>query len=131
MRNRLCAFVLLLTFCQLGGAASPEIRITGIYSDLHYIKESGDLIGMELLVLPGGGNPFHCPAFFQLAEGQGPTAVLVDLEAVADHFEFRVPANGGSPEMHFSVRFTAHEAVVKNTVGGLEEHLRRGRSYWE
>jgi hypothetical protein len=121
----------LLTLCQPSGAASPQIKITGIYSDLHYIEESGDLIGMELLVLPGGGDPVHCDAFFQLAEGQGPTAVVVDLQAVADHFEFRVPANAGSPEMRFSVQFTAHEAVVKNTVAGTEEHLRRGRSYWE
>jgi hypothetical protein len=131
MRYRLCASLLLLTLGQLGGAASPQIKITGIYSDLHYIEESGDFIGMELLVLPGDGDPVHCPAFFQLAEGQRPTAVVVDLQVVADHFEFRVPANGDSPEMRFSVRFTAHEAVVSNTVAGTEEHLRRGRSYWE
>ena len=131
MRLHLFAAALLVGVCQLCEAAPPKLRITGIYSDLKYNEETGDLLGMELLVRPGEGDTLHWRALFQIAEGEGPTAVIVDLQPVADHFEFRVPAGGGVPELRFSVRFTAGEAVVTDAAAGVEEHLRRGRSYWE
>lgn len=131
MRARLVATLLLLGPLGLVTADPNALRISGVYSNLSRNAEGGDLLGMELLVLPGPGDTPHWRALFQLAEGGGPKSALVELRPVADHYEFRVPADGGSPEMRFSVRFTAREAVLTNAAGGADEHLRRGRSYWE
>jgi hypothetical protein len=123
--------LLLLALSGSGSALSPKLPLAGIYSDLTYNAESGDLHGMELFVFPGSGDTIPWRLLFQLAEGDGPLSSLVDLRPVADHFEFLIPAEGAIPEMRFAVRFTAQEALVKNLVGGAEVHVRRGRSYWE
>jgi hypothetical protein len=79
MHVRLVATLLLLSLVGLGAADPAPIRITGIYSNLSFHEETGDLVGMELLVLPGPGEPPHWRALFQLAEGGEPTALLVEL----------------------------------------------------
>ncbi len=130
---RACAVATILLLSPLWGFAADQgaARISGIYSNLKFSAESGDLIGMELLVLPGPGDARHWRVLFQLAEGGGPMSALVDLQPVADHFEFRVPPVDGVPEMRFLVRFAPQEALIKNAAGGPEEHLVRGRSYWQ
>jgi hypothetical protein len=131
MHLRAISTFLLLVLCGPSPAVPHKPPVSGIYSDLTYNVEGGDLLGMELLVLPGPGDTPNWRVLFQLADGGGPQSALVDLLPVADHYEFRISADGSVPEMRFSVRFTALEAVVRNLAGGADEHLRLGRSYWE
>ena len=112
-------------------AAQPQVGPSGIFSSMHLNEESGDLGGTELLVLPGPGDKPGWRVLVQISEGGGPYSELVPLEEVGDHFEFVLSADSGFPERHFSLKITAHEAILTTLPSGRAEHLRRGKSYWQ
>jgi len=45
------AAVAALAFSVTGEAGGAEIKISGIYSDLHLIAEAGDLLGTEIMTI--------------------------------------------------------------------------------
>ena len=53
-------------------AAEKSARITGIYSDLRYHEEAGDLLGTEIFIVYAAGG---YTAFVQSAEGEPEEAV--------------------------------------------------------
>jgi hypothetical protein len=112
-------------------AAAPPARPSGIFSNLSYNSESGDLGGIELLVLPAPGRDPEWRVLVQIAEGGAPYVALVPLVKVGDHFEFTLPPDSGFAEPRFSIRITAAEAIVTQLPHGVAERLRRGKSYWE
>jgi hypothetical protein len=112
-------------------AAAPPVRPSGIFSNLSYNSESGDLGGIELLVFPAPGPESQWRVLVQIAEGGAPYVALVALISVGDHFEFTLPADSGLAQPQFSLRITALEAVLMQMPKGRSEHLRRGKSYWE
>jgi hypothetical protein len=106
-------------------------HITGIYSNLSYSKESGDLLGMELLIVPSGRGPETAySVFVQIAEGGAPFSAVVPLTVTDTKIEFALPRGGAYSGEHFVGTFKGGELVVRWSQG-TEEHLRRGKSYWQ
>lgn len=127
-------FVLL---CLVSGIANAATcRPTGIFSDLYYNEEAGDLLGMEMEIIPDERTGFK--AFIQLAEGGAPFAIIVPLSIRNSHVEFTIPKEssdyGGA---HFIGTLSCAGITgnwgdgMQGFAGGKEEILKRGKSYWQ
>lgn len=128
--------VAAVTLVSLVAANAATARISGIFSDMQYNDEGGDLLGMELFIVPSGNGGYS--AFVQIAEGGAPTVALVTLDVNGSNIEFTIPktipAYGGE---HF-VGVVSGEGIVGHwatgqlsSTGEKEEHLKRGKSYWQ
>lgn len=117
-------------------AADKPAPITGIFSDLYYNKEGGDLLGTEVFIVPDGDQGYI--AFVQAAQGTISKPVVVSVHVNSGRrISFIVPApsdaegsymlqandNGvdGTRTYHRANASTANEAI----------HLKRKPSYWE
>jgi hypothetical protein len=114
-----------------GETAPPAQRISGIYSDLAFNNEGGDLLGIELMIVPRESKAdLAWSVFVQIAEGGAPQIGLVPLTLVGDKIEFTLPPAGASGGMHFSGTISSTE-IRLNTPSGPVEVLHRGKSYWQ
>jgi hypothetical protein len=126
-----CGATLLLALVApilLAATPTQTVRPSGIYSTLRYIAEAGDLIGVEIMVVPQGES---WGAVVQVSEGGSPYVAFVALTKVGDHFEFSLPADGAYPDIHCEIRFLATEAQLSGSSCLDEHHLKRKKSYWE
>ena len=106
-------------------------RITGIYSDLVQSEESGDLSGMELIIIPSKSSvkvPYT--VFIQIAEGGAPRTAIVPLTVNNSTIQFDFPEMGSMPKEHFVGVFKGNRLIVR-WASGSEEQLKRGKSYWQ
>lgn len=118
---------LLAVPCSLAFAGE---RVTGIYSSLRYIEEAGDLLGMEVLVVPSQQRGSPLSAFIQVSEGGAPALAIVDFVEKNGKVEFVIPPGGTYGGLKFTGTFSKGELVLK-WPNGDEEHLKRGKSYWQ
>jgi hypothetical protein len=114
--------------------APSQQQIAGIYSDLSYNRESGDLNGTEIFIVPSAGGTAWA-AFVQEAEGgpENPVVVPVvrkgDVVSIRAHMEnYTVQFDGRIGAKGFDGKLTT-EANGKKTTEPF--HLRRKKSYWE
>lgn len=108
-----------------------ESRITGIYSNLTYNEEGGDLLGKELLIVPReGDDKADYTVLVQIAEGGAPFTAIAPLKVSGDRFEFTLPSDSYDPGAHFTGKFDRKGLVLKEGSGTVE-HLKRGKSYWQ
>jgi hypothetical protein len=121
------ALLLLLSPALVHAQApkSPEIlAVTGVFSDMHYVEESGDLVGTEIFIVRSSGHHF---ALVQVAEGTATDPVLVPATVVGNSISFELPECG---------RFQGH---VHSSIleGGFSKcpnwvvRLPRRPSYWQ
>jgi hypothetical protein len=126
----LVALALLAAGAFAGTAKAP--RVSGIYSNLHWNAEGGDLLGIELFVVPrdtGSGEPAWS-VFVQIAEGGAPCAAVVPLTVTGDRIEFSLPKGGSCAGLHFVGTLSPTEITLRWDAGTVE-HLKRGKSYWQ
>lgn len=130
MKSVVAAAGLLLSSALAPAVSAPQVhlRVSGIYSDLYYNSEGGDLLGMELLVIPC--DPSGYRAFIQIAEGGPPYAAIVPLLVDGSRVEFTLPAGSAYSEVHF-VGTLSSTKLVLHSPQGKEEVLKRGKSYWQ
>lgn len=70
--------------------AADQSQVTGIYSDLYYNDEGGDLLGTEIfIVVTGQGSDYA--VFFQNWEGGSTFPVVVPAQVDGDKITFKVP----------------------------------------
>jgi hypothetical protein len=116
-----------------GIQASPrtesELRVTGTYSDMHYIEEAGDLVGTEIKIV------FTASKLDALQIAQGPPGELTvaDVVAKGNSIQFVIPdenmyagsftgtLTNGWLRGKFRFKACAEERVA----------LRPGKSYWD
>ena len=116
--------------------AAETVRATGVYSNLSYNKEGGDLLGVEILIFPSK-DPTGFAGLVQLAEGGAPIAVLVPVHVSGLQVEFTIPQGGTYAGLRFSGTLSRTELVGKwssgNAFGGSgdTERLKRGKSHWQ
>lgn len=129
---RTFCLVLLCFLSTLAFADQPQAkRITGIYSNLSYNNESGDLSGMEIIILPSRHGPDGgYSAFVQISEGGAPSTAIVPLKVTGANIDFTLPADSEYPGEHLVGNFKGVELILKWSSGN-EEHLKRGKSYWQ
>jgi hypothetical protein len=109
--------------------AQEPPRITGTYTNMHYVAEAGDVIGYEIKIV-FTGDRFQ--AAIQVAEGVPGELVVVDLQS-DDTKIFSVPDRNSHAGQF---RGTIENGVLKGEFvfksGGSEKvELRRGKSYWD
>ena len=113
--------------CSVVWAQQPQQRIAGIYSNLYYNEEGGDLLGMELLIIPKSSGYVAC---VQVAEGGSPDVVVVPVSIRGASIEFTMPRNSPYSGAHLSGTITS-SGIVLHWPQGDKEVLPRSKSYWQ
>jgi hypothetical protein len=124
---------LLVSAFPISWAATPEppLKISGIYSNLAFNSEGGDLLGTELMIVPREwkGDPAWS-VFVQISEGGAPYTALVPLTLNGNKIAFTLPPGVPYGGMNFTGTISSIE-IRLNTPSGQVEVLRRGKSYWQ
>jgi hypothetical protein len=118
----------LLALIGVGASGVAPPRITGIYSNLGYNQGGGDLLGMELMVIPGGGGGYT--VFVQIAQGGAPETAITTLAVDGNKIAFEMPEDGAYPGQRLAGTLTATGMRLKWSSGDVEV-LKRGKSYWQ
>ncbi len=131
IRASVMVTVLLLLFgFAPASCAQQAAKVTGTYTNMHFNKEGGDLLGQELkIVLTRKGYQ----AALQFAEGGAGELIIVEINIEGEKISFVIPdsyADAGQ----FSG--TIQNGVIRGLFrfkGGGEERaeLKRGKSYWD
>lgn len=121
------SLVIAMMLALSGSAYCAEVRITGTFTNLSYNIESGDLLGTEILIVPGQGG---FVAFVQLAEGGEPFSALVPPKVEGPRIEFTMPEHGSYAGLKFSGAVSTTELVGRWS-SGQREVMKRGVSYWD
>jgi hypothetical protein len=104
--------------------------IEGVYSDLHYVAEAGDLLGTELKITKDGTS---YKGFLQIAEGAPSRVMPVNIEVQGSEIRFSVAEDtdyAGKFIGKIGTQFLVGEFRFKG--GGTNKvKLRRGKSYWD
>ena len=85
--------VLVLTMVMMAGqlhAVEKKIRVTGIYSNLYYNQEGGDLLGTEIFIVSAQEDGYF--AFFQSWAGGTTVPVVVPVQVDGNKVTFAIPA---------------------------------------
>lgn len=109
-----------------GGAQPPQP--TGLFSNLKYVEEGGDLVGMEVYLVQGATN---LVAVVQCAGGAPTDPAVVRVDASGGRIRFTLPQPRGDCGTEF-------EGVVtdKGLRGGFagevtQRWLPRKKGYWQ
>jgi hypothetical protein len=125
-------FVLTLLLTS-GWAAQAKPRVTGFYSDMQYIKEAGDVVGMEVWIVYARGSYW---ATVQLADGEPDVPVVVPVLVSGQRVGFTLTEpsirSEGKPEQNLVLKFdgTATNWALTGVFGTEHVTLKRGNSYW-
>jgi len=131
MRMSLALLIAVASMGSVAGQNSPRAagaRPTGMFSNLQYIAEAGDVIGMEVYLVFGHGE---YSAIVQCAGGEPGSPIVVSAQVEKMRVSFDLPE--GQPECG-----TSFEGVV-STQGlrgrfrgeGKDRWLPRKKGYWE
>ena len=104
--------------------AQPRVQVTGLFSNMHYVRETGDVVGLEVLLVVGTGGGYVAVA--QMAEGTPLTPTVVPVVVSGTDVAFELPLDR---TLKFSGRVTRPALV--GTLDGKSVTLRRGKSYWQ
>lgn len=131
---------LLLLLCFLivpsaficNGYATEISRVTGVYSDMEFNSESGDVVGVEVILVFSREGYF---AIFQSAEGAPSVPVVVPASVKSEMVQFEVPVGNGVSVFNGSV---SKEMLIGEFSGGAINKegrrvflLPRRLSYWQ
>lgn len=105
-------------------AGRSSIRVAGIFSDMTYNQEGGDVLGTEVWLTPSASGWY---AVVQFGEGEPSVPVVVPAQVRGTHVTFELPESLGSRRFEGDV--TPQGLVGK--LGKEQIRLRRGKSYWQ
>ncbi len=108
----------------------PRIQITGVYSNLDYIKEAGDVVGVEIFILSGGSGYF---ATVQVAEGAPGDPLLVPIEVNGTNIDISFPSDSdiGRDLGNYHGKITVQGLSGKFEKETERTFLKRKKSYWQ
>lgn len=117
------------------GVAAESVKVTGIFSDLYYNKQGGDLLGTEIFIVNAGDAGYA--AFFQYWAGGTSPPLSVPVRVVGNEVTFAIPAPSiGQGEYHGRIGPTGFDGVRRHPLanGGQQDepvNLLRKSSYWQ
>ena len=134
--RRVAISALSLALCLTPAlAAKPEARVTGIFSDLYYNNEGGDLLGAEIFIVFADNDGYV--AFIQCWGGGTTRPTVVSVDVKGDIVAFTVPEPADCAG-NYSGRITTpgFDGVWKHALNGggtasEHVHLKRKNSYWQ
>jgi len=130
--------VLVLTMVMMAGqlhAVEKKIRVTGIYSNLYYNQEGGDLLGTEIFIVSAQEGGYF--AFFQSWAGGTAVPVVVPVQVDGNKVTFAIPAPSlGEGNYEGRISGTGFDGKFRYPLasGGFGEepiHLKRKPSFWQ
>lgn len=133
MRKALALLISLSLYsASVGFTEEKKIKYTGTFSTLAYNREGGDLLGAEIKIV---ATRKGYQGALQIAEGGPSPLMVVDVFFEKDKVKFEVPKSypqygGGVFEGQIDTT-GIRGAFVFGGVRGDQEHLVRGRSYWD
>jgi len=105
---------------------NAQIRITGIYSNMAYSAQEGDVLGTEVFVVNTNQGYY---VVFQSGEGEPTVPVVVPAEVSGSSIHFALPPGvvGGTftgtiGSSQLTGSFSSNHQVI---------HLKRKASYWQ
>jgi hypothetical protein len=119
---------LLISSAAAAKRKPARLRVTGIYSNMNYVEEAGDVVGMEVFIVDGGDGYY---ATVQIAEGAPDPPVLVKVEVKGTAIEFTLPGEAGASLGKFTGTITARGLRGKFANAVRAEYLSRRKSYWQ
>ncbi|MBW7889205.1 MAG: hypothetical protein H3C35_12735 [Bacteroidetes bacterium] len=128
MKKQISLFVFFLLFLPTVLLYSQQKEaLTGCYTNLEYLKETGDVVGIEITIVfstDGTNNQYY--ALVQEAHGKPNPPFLVKLETSKEGISFTNPAG-----KIFKGKITKKELTGK--YDGTDEtlKLKRKKSYWQ
>lgn len=123
----LVMFALNLSGTCATAAENPPVKVTGLFSDMAYNRDGGDVIGIEVFITYSGKGYF---VVYQSAEGEPTVPVVVPAKISGTSISFDVPADT-DPRGSFTGTMNAHELVGAFSGNQTTVHLRRKASYWQ
>src|SRR5262249_5426273 len=72
-------------------STESNAEISGIYTDMYYVDEAGDLLGMEVFIVGARGGYY---ATVQIAEGSPDPPLVVPVSDTNNQIEFTLPEYG-------------------------------------
>ena len=106
-------------------APQPAARPTGVFSDMHWVEEAGDVFGTEIFILYSTDGYW---ALVQIAGGAPGPPVLVKAMVKEGRIEFTLPDDMGG---RFVGRVSRKGLVGKFERFTEETKLSRRKSYWQ
>jgi hypothetical protein len=97
----------------------------GTFSSLHFISESGDLVGNEVTVLPQMSFPF---VIFQCSEGAPNEPAFVPARIEKNRLTFTIKQNDNPCNGVYTATANSTAMLLKGPYG--TESLPRRKSYW-
>ena len=131
MKRMIHIGLMLLTLMVASSAAaapaSKQPKPTGMFSDMQYNDEGGDLLGTEVFITYAHDGYF---VVYQSSEGEPITPVVVPATISGTSITFVVPKTA-DPRGSFSGTIGAKE--LTGSFSGSKEiiHLKRKASYWQ
>ena len=121
----------LLALTLPAAVQAQSVRATGMFSNLTYYKEGGDLVGTEIFIFYAGQSGYF--ALVQCSPAVPGAPVLAKAQVKGARVEFTLPPTENSfcPAGTFSG--TATKTELRGRFGPGEETyvLRRKSSYWQ
>ena len=122
----LCSLFILPATAKQRRPAS--VQITGIYSNMRYVEEAGDVVGIEIFIVDGGHGYY---ATVQIAEGAPEPPIVVKVEVKGSMIEFIFSDDSGIDYGKFVGKISAKGLTGKFQTSMKSEFLSRKRSYWQ
>lgn len=123
--------IVILTLVSFNTMAASPMKVTGMYSDLHYIAEAGDILGMEVFIVFGGEQGYF--AVLQCAEGSPSKPVMVAATVRGMEVELAPHDDPDShcPKAKFNGIVTSDGLRGKFEGTEYPGWLKRKQSYWQ
>lgn len=133
MKPHSMALLLFAAICALGitskGVAQEPSsqKVTGIYSDMQYNREGGDVVGQEVFIVFSKSGYF---AILQLSEGEPSAPVVVPVKVAGSAVTFTVPTEMDTRGT-FKGNISGGHLVGTFSGNGQKVDLKRKSSYWQ
>ena len=131
MKNTILSLIALTVFSVSYVNASEKIKITGIYTNMSYNEEGGDLLGEEIFIIYGGQGQYY--ATVQCAQGGVRPPIMVKVTVNKNTISFNVPESNTHlcvPGV-FKGKITNKGLIGEFTGNHYKVNLPRGNSYWQ
>jgi hypothetical protein len=130
MKRAFVVIAVLLTVYVAQALPPANPRITGTYSNMHFIPEAGDVFGEELKVVVAGKG---YQGVYQIAEGWPSGLVVTEIDVAGNRISFSLAGETGIESSFEGVvsngvlrgQFTSKDGTVRRVV------WKKGKSYWD
>ena len=128
------AAALCLLLLTSGGTAQQKVPVTGFFTNMEYIEEAGDVVGMEVWIVYASGRYW---ATVQLAQGEPDPPVVVPVQVSAQRVSFvlkqpSVRSDGSSaPDLVLKFEGAVTRSALTGAFANERVVLKRGPTYWQ